>query len=192
MACTCWFVADRDTISTDVSPLQTRNGKMKGLYTQVIVISLIIASTSALLCTLKESSHLAKWYNPSGLCTNCYCQWQGYKYCYGGCNNQKLWYKVQLTTVDPFSAPDLDNLYYCNSAAEIDDEVTVNCYDIDTDQIVISDVSLIVKEPTACVCGHIGGSGGLPALTTGDIDDAKESISNYFDGKTEEITTITH
>ena len=162
------------------------------------MISLIITSTSAFQCGIINSSptSTAKWYNPSGLCENCYCQWSGYTYCYGGCNSQKLWYNVQLTSADPFSRPNLDNLHYCHSVAEDIVSVTASCYHTDTKQIIsnLAGIALLVRKPTACACGQIGGSGStdLPALETGDIDDAKESIKNQFDDKTEVVTTINH
>ena len=174
---------------------------MKTLEAGIILFLVIILSltggTLGAYCQLVQSSGgQARWDNPpSSICSNCYCKWTGYKYCYGGCNLQEMRYMIQETSKDPFSRPSMDELYFCsakNPPTKVQQHVT--CYNSATNQPIPGkiDVTINVKEPGFgdCQCEKLG-TASYP-LSDSNKDDIRDEVRSYFTGETENVITKDH
>lgn len=138
----------------------------------------------------------ARWDSPSSICSNCYCEWNHYKYCFGGCaGSSKFWYGL-TTDSNGYTNPHLDDLFMrvSNKNTDADDEVTdAECFSKGTNSPVLNENGLnlhvfVAREPVDCTCTQIGTS-VLP-LTTQDKAKIHQLIQNKFDSSNTASTTV--
>ena len=133
-------------------------------------------------CYLRDaSSSYAIWYDPPGVCTNCYCKWLGFKDCYGGCDSQKIHYNIQHQSNNKaFAEPDLQNMHNCVAGGSRDISVTADCYDLSGNLVsALDDVTLNIKEPTSCSCDNLCND-----LSSDDKTSITNTIHEFFDDAT--------
>ncbi len=141
-------------------------------------------------CGKMESTGKKTWKNPTGVCTDCSCVFTGYTTCFGGCNNQKLYYNLQPTNLDPYASPNIASaLHFCSMSGFTQTSKSVDC--TKNDGTILDIASITINVPTACTCQSIGGD-VLQNYTTENYDFLLDYVEGEFEDSSVSETIITH